>query len=300
MPQDNGEDEARTYEFYVPASYDPEKPTPLLMALHGRFGTGAGTANRTGMNTLAEENNFIVVYPNGLPTYGAETPLDTGWNYIQSIPGYLQSGPNDVGFLHNLIDDLSVDLNIDQQRVYIFGISNGGFMVHNLACNDPQRYAAFADVIGSAPEGLGTICQHTLPVPMLIMHGTLDDNVLWDGTKETIQGQEIYTIYPILSVVSYWAGHNGCDLDQSTMVDLPQSGLSPGTSVRVLTLDACNEGAAVILYGILGGGHNWPGTATSIDDAVQNKINMDINPGEVLWEFFSKYSRSEESSSSAE
>jgi polyhydroxybutyrate depolymerase len=300
VPQNNGEEEARTYEFYVPGSYDPENPTPVVIALHGRFGTGAGTANWTGINPIAEKNNFVAVYPDGLPTFGAETPLDTGWNYIQNIPGYKQSGPDDVAFLHDLIDDLSIDLNIDQQRIYIFGISNGGFMVHNLACNDPQRYAAFADVIGSAPDGLGSICQHTVPVPMLMMHGTLDDNVLWDGRKAIIQGQEIYTTFPVLSVVSFWAVHNGCDLDQSTAVDLPQSGMSPGTSVRVLTLDVCNDDAAVVLYGIVGGGHNWPGSATSVEDSVENRINMDINPAEVLWEFFSKYTRTEEAGTPAE
>lgn len=300
VPQQKPEEEARTYIVYVPSFYDQENPAPLVLALHGRFGTAAGTARRTDMNAIAEEEGFIVVYPEGLLTYGAETTQDTGWNYIQSIPGYLQNGPNDVAFLHDLIDDLSVDLNIDQQRVYVFGISNGGFMVHNLACNDPKRYAAFADVIGSAPDNLGAICQHTVPIPMLIMHGTLDDNVLWDGRKETFQGQEIYTTYPILSVVSFWAGHNGCDGDQSTMVDLPQKGLSPGTSVRILTLDACTLDASVILYGILGGGHNWPGSAANVDEAVQNRINMDINPGEVLWEFFSEYTRTDESDSVTE
>lgn len=292
-PQPPYEGQARTYTLYVPTTYDPEKPAPLVITLHGRFGSGASTAAWIDMNRVAEENGFIALYPDGLNDYNPEYALDTGWNYLYGIPGVRSSETDDAAFLRDLIADLSVDLHIDQQRVYVMGISNGGFMVHALACNDPGQYAAFADVIGSASLGFDTNCDHSLPVPMLLMHGTLDNNILWDGNTEMIGGQEMYTSYPIAVVMGFWGSHNGCDLDNVESVDIPQSGLSPGTQVRIITLADCTLDAKVVLYGIIGGGHNWPGSAEDINDSIQNKINMDIDAAEVIWEFFSAYSRAE-------
>lgn len=285
------DEEARTSVFYVPSSYDPAEPMPLVIVLHGRFGSGAGTADYTGMNRVAEAQGFIALYPDGLPNYGAITPFDTGWNYLRGIPGAGDEGSDDAAFLRDLIADLSLDLAIDQARVYVIGVSNGGFMVHNLACGDPERYAAFADVIGSASYGFDRMCDHEIPVSMLMMHGTADDNILWDGRTQNVDGQDVMVSYPILNVIEYWAGHNRCNTDLAELTDLPPKGESPGTSVRIMTMNQCELDANVMLVGILGGGHVWPGIAEDVNDATERKINMDINAGEVIWHFFVQHTR---------
>lgn len=284
------DDQARTYALYVPSSYDPAEPMPVMMVLHGRFGTGETTAEWTDMNRIAEENGFIAVYPDGLVYPDAQVWYDTGWNYMRGTEYSMREEPNDSEFLANVLHDMALDLTIDPTRVYVVGISNGGFMVHYLACHDPERYAAFADVMGSGYLGMETVCQSETPVPMMMVHGTYDDNILWNGITTMIDGREVYSSYPVNGVFQFWAVHNQCDIDNVDMEDLPQLGQSPNSSVRIFTLP-CPEGIEMKFFAVLGGGHSWPGTADSVESAVENRINMDIDTGEELWAFFSRQQR---------
>jgi polyhydroxybutyrate depolymerase len=276
---------ARTWTVYVPSSYDPASPMPAVVTLHGRFGSGAGTAVYTGMNDIAEEHGFIAIYPDGLVNDYAESDADTGWNYIKGSPYYMDIEPDDAVFLANLLDDLSRDLNIDRTRVYVNGMSNGGFMVHNLACRDPENYAAYATVAGSAYMGLPETCQTGTPVPMLIIHGTADDNIPWAGRTAFIAGEDRYVSAPIQGVFAFWVERNGCNPEVIETEDLPAS--DPDTHVRILAVHECPHDVDVVLYAIFGGGHNWPGIQS---EYVEN-VNMDINAGEVMWDFFSQYAR---------
>ena len=282
--------QARSYTVYVPSTYDPAEPMPVTMVLHGRFGSGESTAQWTDMNRIAEENGFIALYPDGLVNASPQVWYDTGWNYYHGVPGVSSGDPNDAQFLADLLSDLPLDLSIDESRVYVVGISNGGFMAHHLACVDPTRYAAYADVMGSGHFGMETICEHETPISMLMIHGTEDDNILWDGITTQMDGQDVFMTYPITGVFTFWGRRGGCDLEKVSVEDLPQNGDSPNSSIRILAFE-CPTGVDVMLYGVIGGGHNWPGTADDLQDAVDNKINMDINAGEVVWEFFSRHSR---------
>ncbi len=282
---------ARTYVAYVPSTYDPEVPLPLVITLHGRYGSGPGTAAFTGMNQVAEAHGFIALYPDGLVNPGAAYPYDTGWNYFRGVPYFPDEGPDDAAFLAALIDDLTLDLAIDRTRIYVNGFSNGGFMVHHLACHDPERYAGFATVAGSGYLGMAIGCQDSTPVPLLIIHGTQDNNVFWDGRTETISGQAVYTVWPVTEVIGFWAERNGCDLEDVRRMDIPPGGLSPATQVRVITFGGCPEDGEVALYGVIGGGHQWPGRPDGITGEFEADINRDINAGEVMWEFFSRQVR---------
>ncbi len=288
VPQPPFEGQARSYILYVPSSYDPARPMPVVMTLHGRFSTGAGTAGYTGMNEIAEREGFIALYPDGLLNRDATYPYDFGWNYVHGVSYARDDGPNDGAFLDTLLDDLALDLNIDTRRIYVDGMSNGGFMVHALACTNPERYAAFGTVAGSAFGGFEELCQHDLPVSMVIIHGTYDDNVIWEGRTEMINGQEYVVSYPVLDMLSFWAVHDQCDVEQVEVADLPQGGESPYTAVRILTLSECAVDSEVKLYAVIGGGHNWPGIPSE-DEADNAQINMDINAGEVLWAFFAQH-----------
>ncbi len=289
-PAETFEGQARTYVVYLPTSYDPAAPMPMVLTLHGRYGSGAGTAAFTGMNRIAEESGFIAVYPDGLQNPGATSPYDTGWNYFWGVPGVPLDGPDDAAFLSDLVADLSLDLTIDPARIYVSGLSNGGFMVHHLACNDPLQYAGYATVAGSAYLGMQNACQREVPIDMLIIHGTDDDNVTWEGNRQVINGREVFLTWPISDAFGYWAVHNRCDMETIETIDIPQSGLSPQTGVRVLRLDSCESGGSVVLYGIIGGGHNWPGVSRSFAGEEQPPdLNMDINAGEVIWEFFAAH-----------
>jgi polyhydroxybutyrate depolymerase len=278
----------RTYTAYVPASYDPTTPTPLVIGLHGRFGTGAGHASLTDTNLWAEEENFIAVYPDGL---SFSDPLDTGWNYVNGA-GIFPEGVDDTAFILALIDDLANDLNIDRERVYVNGMSNGGFMVHRLACEAPDVFAGFADVAGSGFQGLETVCdfENPTPVRMLIIHGSEDNNVLWAGRAQNIGGRQIFLNLPIPQMVGFWAAYNQCD-NSADSDELPRLGQSPDTLVRVLTVRDCQPNSAVVLYTVIGGGHNWPGVPGRISESVAGRVNLDIHATRVIWDFFAQSGR---------
>lgn len=262
----------RTYTLHVPA--DLATPAPLVIVLHGRFGSGASIARYTGFDALADEQGFIVAYPDA---------LEGEWNYVRRIPGYPVTH-DDAAFLVALVDHLAAQHPVDLSRVYITGFSNGGFMAQRVACEDPARFAAFASVAAAGFGGMEHVCMEagSTTAPMLLINGTDDDNIRWEGNSVTRGQRTIYVTYPVPETLGYWAAFNTCDADAET-TDIPAQ--SPETQVRVLTV-ACPEDASVMLYAVIGGGHNWPGHEPRTAPELFGHINHDIDATEVIWNFF--------------
>src|SRR5262249_25046787 len=106
---------SRSYFVYTPPSYDPSRPMPLVVLLHGRSSNAISMALITEMNDVAKRHGFIVVYPQG---------LNNEWNAIFDLVHQRGVSPqDDVAFLKRLTEDLSVDLNIDRRRMFIGGFS---------------------------------------------------------------------------------------------------------------------------------------------------------------------------------
>ncbi len=272
--------ESLTRAYFIHVPDDLETPAPLVIALHPRFGDGESMAAYTDFNTIADREGFIVAYPNA---------VSGEWNFVRDIPGY-STAHDDTAFLNALVDHLAADHAIDMTRVYLAGFSNGGFMAERVACEDPARFAAFATVAAAGFGGMFEVCMEPgdFTAPMLLMHGTADRNIPWEGTPVRREGQTIYITYPVGETLGYWAAVNGCSPDAET-TDVPQLGMSPGTSVRVVALD-CPENAQVVVYGIVGGGHAWPRT-DQIDLPEQGAVNRDIDAAAEIWKFFEQHSR---------
>jgi polyhydroxybutyrate depolymerase len=267
------EGQERTYLIHVPPGYNSQVPVPLLLALHGRGGDGSSMARLTAFNYLADEENFIVVYPDG---------LDNRWNFVTDPPGYGRMRQDDVGFLLALLDEVSSQYSIDATRVYVTGFSNGGFMTQRLACAAPERFAAFASVGGAGFVGLSELCQTPSSLSLLLMHGTEDSIVPWSGhTRRRLESVE--------ETFAFWSIYTGCD-GEVTETALAQQGHSPDTSVTLLTA-FCPEGNELLLYEVEGGGHNWPGVPDVLPENVAGRVTMDILASEVIWEFFSRHEK---------
>ena len=277
----------RSYVLYEPDAVD--EPAPLVLVLHSRFGDGQRMAEFTGFNEIAEREGFIAVYPDG---------LDGEWNYVRGIPGYPNTH-DDTAFLIALVDHIAASYSVDLSRVYVTGFSNGGFMVQRVACENPTRFAAFASVAGAGFGGMRGVCLQPgiETAPMLLINGTADNNVLWEGTGFTRDGQTIYVTYPIPQTLAYWGEFNGCQAEAETS-DVRPSGNSPDTSVRFLTLD-CPADASVVLVGVIGGGHNWPGQEIDAPE-IYGSVNRDIDVGEVIWEFFAAHQRPQDEEATPE
>lgn len=273
----------RAYDLYVPPSYESQSAAPLVLVLHGRSGNGERMADITGFNARADDLGFIVAYPEG---------LDRAWNYVHGIPGY-RPGSDDVGFLLGLVSTLSRQYNIDAARIYVTGISNGGFMAQRLACHAPSRFAAFASVAAGGYGAMPRACKDYRPVNMLYIHGTEDKRVPWQGVRIAgSDGKPQEVTLSIADSVKFWSRRNQCGPEVAVR-ELKPTGGSPGTSVRVLTARQCADNTEVSLYAVVGGGHNWPGSRGVIPPRVAGRVNMDIHATDVILAFFQRHALAE-------
>ncbi len=288
LPQARGTlQRARSWIVYAPSTYDPTKPTPVVVLLHGRPSNGGGMAYLTGMNGVAENNNFIVVYPDG---------IDNEWNAqfdisasAVSLSGRRSTLPqDDVGFLQTLMGDIAQDFNIDRSRLYLGGFSNGSFMTYRMACSAGDTFAAFAAISAGLYVELARYCSRSDPTPILIMNGTADGSVPYGGVliPNRDRGDPIRISLGVQDTVATFARRNGCDMAGESTT-FAERGESPGTNVVRFVPRNCRSGADVVLYAINGGGHTWPGHPRP--QMEMGATNMDMDAGEVIWDFFSQH-----------
>ena len=247
----------RNYLVYIPDSYDSEIDYPLMFVFHGFGGIATQFINSADMRDLAESNNFIVVYPQGLDLGG------TGSHWNCSNPSAdNKSDVDDIGFIEKLIDQLILDYPvIDSKRIYAAGYSNGGFMSYYLACNS-KKFAAIGSVAGTMLDDSYQSCNANFPTAMINIHGTNDFDVPYDGN----------TYYPsIPEVVDWWKNFN----------NTPNEDLLTNQDGSIEQYIYYNDAGDryVEHIKIIGGGHYW-------DD----KLNYNgKNTSGLIWEFVSSY-----------
>lgn len=268
--------DSRFYNLYIPTSYREDRQLPLVIVLHGRSGNGQRMADLTRFNSRADRHGFVVAYPEG---------IDNQWNYLHGISGF-KAQPNDSDFLLELADAIRERYRIDTKRIYIAGISNGGFMAQRLACYAPGKFAAFASVAAGGFAAMPLDCNNNSPTSMIYVHGTADNKVPWQGMgiKDAEGNRQLVTM-SIANSVKFWADHNHCGPDVASS-EIQPAGESPGTQVKIFTSSGCNEGSEVVLYAVIGGGHNWPGAPDIIPPAIAGQVNMDFHASDVIWSFF--------------
>jgi polyhydroxybutyrate depolymerase len=264
----------RLYRITIPKIYDETAdPVPLVIVLHGAGGTGNGIESFSGFDALAEQEGFIVIYPDG---------LNNVWN--DGRPADPRVGDqNDVGFLGSAVKFLLQSLNIDSNRVYVTGYSMGGMLSYKMACDLPNMIAAAASVASTFPQYLAADCVSTAPVPLLVLQGTDDPVVPWIG----VQGG----YFSAAQTLKYWALHNDCQTDQGiTMLD--DTAPDDGTRVIVEGFTDCTSNADVQVDSIFHGGHTWPGHPIQAPFDL-GATSMDLDAPLVIWDFFQKHPRVE-------
>ncbi len=273
--------ESRSYRLHLPATREADARLPLVLVLHGRSGNGQGMARLTHFDARADRHGFIVAYPNSL--------LEQ-WNYLHGIPG-AADGPDDVGFLLKIVDRIALAYPIDASRVYVTGLSNGGFMAQRLACLDQSRFAAFASVAASGYAVMRETCENDAAIDALYLHGTDDRLAPWTGLAVADPGGGTQRVtLSVSETVKYWSAHNRCAPEVSAEELLPL-GRSPGTRVTIYSAVHCPQERQVTLYAILGGGHNWPGVEGVLPPSVAGRVNLDIHASDVIWAFFERSHR---------
>jgi polyhydroxybutyrate depolymerase len=247
---------ARGYVLHVPQGHDRSRPAPLVISLHGAGLWGAAQRDISGWNELADREGFIVAYPSGA---GHASPRV--WE------------TQDVDFLAQLIDTLIVRQNVDPDRVYVNGLSNGGGMTFALSCAAADRLAAVGIVGGALFEPWGA-CIAAPPVPVVVFHGTGDPVTLYEG------GTTWVAPWPMPNIpqwVGRWAERNGCDA-------VPRDSTLSATVTR-RAYSACAGGADVVLYTLHGDGHVWPGGG-ALPKWLVGTDSRSMDATKVMWEFF--------------
>ncbi len=274
----------RTYKIHIPLNISDEISPTLIFILHGGGGTGDGMERSLtlgGFNILSDENNFIVVYPDG---------IERNWNDGRkntSDPAH-QQNIDDVGFINALIENLTIEFNIDQNRIYSTGISNGAMMSYRLALELPEKIAAIAPVAGAIPIDILPDESLLTQLSVCVISGTSDPLVPWEGgtvgTKRNPRG----IVISVPDSVNYWVINNNCNNTPETVL-LPDTDPSDETRVYYHRYGSGENNTEVVLYEIKNGGHTWPDGYQYLSKIIIGRTSKDINANEVIWDFFKNH-----------
>lgn len=245
----------RTYSIYVPSSYNGTVALPLILNFHGFGGDIKEYKTYASMEALAERENFILVYPQGTLMNGF-----AHWN--PSLPSPInKSNADDLGFIENLIQDLTNNYAINSKRIYACGYSNGAMMSFGLANHKSNLIAAVASVSGAMLE---TQISSNHPMPVLMLHGTSDGVLPYFGSND---------YNSVESTLNFWMNFNSTDsIANSNVIS------NNGITIQYDFYGNGNNNVSVEHYKIINGGHDW--------------FNLNFNgekTDELIWGFFSKY-----------
>ena len=260
-------------EYYLSLPEDTSKPFPLIINFHGFLSHAIEQQEFSRMDNYAHLNGVGVIYPEG---------INKSWN----IGKDMMSEENDIGFVNALIDSVASKYNIDSDRIYACGFSNGGEFSYELMCGLSNKIAAFGSVGGNFIINEKRSCNINREIPLIHIHGTKDRLAKYNGYN----GYFLSTI----SSVDFWAKHN--QLDKMVVENIEDIHKKDRTTVEKYTFYKDNSDTKVIHLKVVNGGHVWLGSPTS--DLFYQKLlfgrnNHEINSSKELVDFFLKYKLSD-------
>lgn len=268
----------REFRVHVPPCYDGRSALPVILAFHGMSANAKLLEKLSELNCTADKYGYIVVYPNGTGV-GPLRAFKSG----ASLGKMEKRKPDDVCFVHAILNHLQRTMCIDSQRVYATGLSNGAMMCYRLATEMPDRIAAIAPIGGA----LGTAaCKPAQPVSIMHFHGTCDNVLPFNGPRDTVLFQQSYHSVP--STIQMFVNAAGCS---GPMEIEAIDGVADETRVCVQRHVNCENGAEVILVKIVGGGHQWP--RHPINLRYLGKATQEIDANEMMVCFFQRHSLAE-------
>lgn len=271
--------QTRRYIVHTPPGMEGNGPHATVLVLHGG-GNADDDYRRIGSYTSfddkADRDHFLTVYP---------ATLWDQWNDGRDAPLLREQREqiDDVGFFRALMDALVAQHGADPARIYATGISNGGFMSHRLGCELADRIVAVAPVAAGMAAPLAPRCQPSRTVPVLLIHGTRDGFVPFNGgtVSAPLTRQDRGQTLSSDDSRRKWAELNGCS--QGVTTTSQNKNHLDGTTADRVDQDGCPSGGTVIQWVIRGGGHTWPG-ANWIP--VVGPVSREFNAEDVIWDFF--------------
>jgi polyhydroxybutyrate depolymerase len=260
---------SRSYHVYRPLELSRTRLVPLVVMLHGGFGSGSQAEHAYGWDAAADRGGFVVAYPDG---------IGRSWNAGGTCCGpALRDHVDDVGFLDAMIDAVARGEAVDRSRIYLTGMSNGGAMTYRYACEGHIRLAAIGPVATSFTY---SGCHAPHPVAVMAIHGMQDRTVPFAGGAGR-RGPDLVW-QPVQASLDVFRDAANCGAPV-----LAQSG------VVATATAACELGREVVLITVADGGHQWPGSRAETG-LIPRLLRLD-EPSQAfdatarLWSFFGRY-----------
>ena len=287
----------RTYVLYVPCRFRPHE-SALLVAMHGRFGTGAGFEASSQLDDKANREGFAVVYPDAL----IDAVGSANWNYY--FDPFFINAPDDVGFVRALIDLLRGRLRPDPRRIFVTGTSAGGYMAQTLGVALSDLVAAIGVVEGGisviTPTSPPSVPDATAPVSVLMLKGDQDPSNYYCGA--------VFTQFGVVSSstdqdFSYWTGPaaNRCARFDttaqfcSTIGTVGPQGTTFGQPTSLVEKEArgCKDDVEVKVYRLIGGVDQWNLGPMNVPGQIPYNPDLNAHTGvttnDILWKFFARH-----------
>jgi poly(hydroxyalkanoate) depolymerase family esterase len=253
-----------TYDVYVPASYVPGTPVPLVVAMHGCGQSAEVFRKLTHFDQLADAKNLIVVFPE----QNSRTNSQSCWNWFKNE--HMQRGAGEPSLLAGITQRVRDRYSIDPRRIYATGLSAGGAMASVMAATYPDVFAAVG--VGSGceygatatcagdrsidPEAAGEQAYKAMGaqkrvVPVIVVHGDQDKTVPLVNSEQVVAQWK---------VTDDWAD-NGAR-DDSVPVAPTGATLAAVPNGRSYTVARYSDGhgGELLQYWVVHGmGHAWSG-----------------------------------------
>ena len=245
----------RSFIVHVPPNFDPNiSSLPLVFILHGYTSTAPIIRNYSNFDSIADQENFIVVYVQGT----TDNFSNTGWN-VDLLPSF--STVDDVAFFRALISYFKSNYNIADDKIFSAGMSLGGFMSYRLAC-EVEEINSIGSVTGSMSGYYS--CSPPNKKSIIHFHGTGDTVVPYNGSDWTRSA---------ISAHNFWSDFSNCE--NFTEIILPDLN-SDGTSSSVKISSDCDDNVIVRLYTLPDEGHTW----------FKREWGHDLSSSIAIWNFF--------------
>jgi polyhydroxybutyrate depolymerase len=266
--------------------FDPEPRAgsgtrPLVLVLHGGLGEDDDTIALSfgKLNQLAEEDGFLVVYPQGVGGH---------WNDGRNVQRYVAQREriDDVGFLTKLIDELVDKRRVDPEAVFLVGVSDGAMMAHRFACERTSHLRAFTAVIGAMPYNVARRRSRcgAGPLSVLMINGTEDPVVPWSGGSVEFDGVTLGKVLSAQRTFAFWKRLASCKGDEASLI--PDFVPEDGTRIERTKAIDCRGDAKVELFAVRGAGHTWPSGWQYLPETMIGATSSDIDASIAAWRFF--------------
>ena len=269
----NGRD--RQYYLHLPSSLSSN--SPLVFVLHGLGGTAGGIREYSQMDAVANKHGFAVCYPQG--TGGSKDTRytkkgDTFWNV--GYETHKHETIDDVSFITSLAIFLQKEYDLDPEKTFCAGMSNGGDMSYLLGCEAPDIFKAIAPITGCMMGWIYDSCNKNDPVPVFQVHGTADKTTLYNGD---VNNRDKWGAYMgVETTISFWVDRNECIV--SRVDTLPDVDKNDGSIVIAEKHTGGKNNNEVWFYKVINGDHEWP------PGWPERSGNGDLNTSEEIWMFF--------------